>query len=484
MKAIPMSIWKLLLLSIAATSTTFAASTNFTTRIVGGTQVTDPNAYPFFGHGTDGQLCGGTFVARDIFLTAAHCAPAFETFVFRQSRRLYATDSPETLRIEQHYPHPDYTPGPEWNDIMLMKLSALSEMSNNDLALPNFNANRPRQNTPVTAIGFGQLSEDGSLSNTLRETTMLAVAEGNCADLLGNGLREEMHLCAGGDGERDACGGDSGGPLLDANDMYRQYGVTSFGVGCARPDKPGVYTRVSHYQAWITKLVCDESRDPPTYLCQDVRTETAFPTARATPEPTETPTTEPTEEMIEPTSFPTVMPTNNPTRIPTSNPTNIPTNTPSDVPTSTPTHLPTAVPTTVPSNRPSIVPSRMPSAVPSVQTSSLPSALPSTVPSNIPSRMPSLVPSPTPSVWPSNNPSMAIPSSVPSPLTTTTTTVREGSDIPITTPVITQGPTTTGFVAVIVTGDLDNAAPRSSSNARRHHGWWWLLLLLWGMLFV
>lgn len=72
-------------------------------------------------------------------------------------------------------------------------------------------------------------------------------------------IHSEM-LCAGWrNGERDACHGDSGGPLL-AKIKGRWYvlGVVSTGIGCARPLLPGLYSRVSSYSKWIAMEITNE----------------------------------------------------------------------------------------------------------------------------------------------------------------------------------------------------------------------------------
>lgn len=78
------------------------------------------------------------------------------------------------------------------------------------------------------------------------------------------GIDAATQLCAGIGGS-DACQGDSGGPLVlrRARGEPVQAGIVSWGLGCARPESPGVYMRVSAFSGWISGVTGLQPVAPP-----------------------------------------------------------------------------------------------------------------------------------------------------------------------------------------------------------------------------
>jgi hypothetical protein len=180
----------------------------------------------------------------------------------------------------------------------------------------------------------------------------------SCQDYYPSGSVLEDMFCAGDeDGGRDACNGDSGGPLVkQVNGTGVVLGVVSWGDGCGRADKPGVYSSVQYHYDWIRKTVCDDPEvDDSTRLCS------SEPSLSLTEAPPAVPSSKPSAA---PSSFPFSTPSSRPSAAPFSFPFSSSTPTATSVPTFTstltlqpsttsPTHALTLAPTSTSSSLPS-----------------------------------------------------------------------------------------------------------------------------------
>ncbi|XP_065206949.1 serine protease nudel-like [Planococcus citri] len=218
--------------------------------------------------------CGATLISNKWLLSAGHCFnnALHDYWVARLGilRRSSTLPSPhEQIRpIRRIIVHPNYADAGFVNDISLLEMNSEVQFTNfvRPICLPNPNRIL-LDGTLCTVIGWGQLMETGSVyPDTLQEVQLPVISPGECHKrTLFSPLYKitDGMLCAGFDrGGRDACLGDSGGPLMcqDNGNAWHLYGITSNGNGCARAHRPGVYTKVVNYVNWIDNSVENTTR--------------------------------------------------------------------------------------------------------------------------------------------------------------------------------------------------------------------------------
>jgi len=123
--------------------------------------------------------------------------------------------------------------------------------------------NYERFQTNPTIVGWGATQNNGAASTVCRQATVPIVSIPECSDDYRGVSRVNINddmVCAG-QGRRDSCAGDSGGPMLSdfSDGRWSVIGIVSFGVECASERHPGVYTRVDRYLTWIERQIGDRS---------------------------------------------------------------------------------------------------------------------------------------------------------------------------------------------------------------------------------
>jgi secreted trypsin-like serine protease len=245
----------------------FFDSALFKPKIVGGTEA-PPDAFPWqvslqrsdIANPLDAHYCGGSIRSERWLVTAAHCVANLQpSDIMAIAGTHLLLPTTHRLRVQRIIVHKQYDPTTQDYDVALLMLEQPLTLGPSEQVIALEGSEDEQVDIPVGkrlfVTGWGITSEGGSPVSTLREVSVPVVTNSVCNDPLSYGGAVTARMICAGDaqGGRDSCQGDSGGPLATnrSGRNAKLVGIVSWGVGCAKPGKPGVYARVSALKSWI-----------------------------------------------------------------------------------------------------------------------------------------------------------------------------------------------------------------------------------------
>ncbi|KAL1417975.1 hypothetical protein MTO96_005962 [Rhipicephalus appendiculatus] len=205
------------------------------------------------------QFCSGSIVSHSFIVTAAHCLTtkketvATDVVVYYNSSQI--EDGPQ-VNVKRYARHPDFILRLYANDIAILQLEKPLKFDKfvSPVCLPRKPLNIAGKRLLIA--GWGLTTEGGLDSQQLRYITKGELPFNQCKPLLHTEaqllLNETIVICTSAR-NKDACAGDSGGPVTmwDEHGKSVLVGIVSFGYGCARADEASGYTRVATFVPWV-----------------------------------------------------------------------------------------------------------------------------------------------------------------------------------------------------------------------------------------
>ncbi len=254
------------LLGVVLTTLSLTAfASNPSMEIVGGVDAVK-GEFPFqvsLQSSAGSHFCGGSLVKKNWVLTAAHCVASWKTankIVVGLHDRTDKVGT-ETFTATRVISHPQYNRQTLDYDFALLQLSGDSkfrtiDLNSTEIVIPE----NGQEAINVMTSGWGATSEGSyGLPRILQKVEIPLVTTKACnAAASYNGDITDRMICAGyAAGGKDSCQGDSGGPLFvrQTSGDFLLVGVVSWGEGCARADKYGVYSKVNNQIDWVAQQI-------------------------------------------------------------------------------------------------------------------------------------------------------------------------------------------------------------------------------------
>lgn len=161
----------------------------------------------------------------------------------------------DVLSVYKVHEHKSYNPKAHNYDFAILELATAItfDETKQPINLPEPDA-LVEDGTLLDVSGWGDTKNENEPRNILRQTIVPKINQKECNDAYWflYDVTDQM-MCAGyKEGQKDACHGDSGGPLSVNNTLF---GVVSWGFGCALPGLPGVYSRITAVVDWVNEII-------------------------------------------------------------------------------------------------------------------------------------------------------------------------------------------------------------------------------------